>query len=60
MNLSKSSARLVAEMESHGFYFDALESHSGYYRFTCQGGAAGMHFDTWQELRDYLKSVCWD
>ncbi|MEG2624145.1 MAG: hypothetical protein RSC06_14725 [Clostridia bacterium] len=56
--LGKKSMKLIAEMEQHDLHFDENESHRGYYRFTNAYGA--MWFETWSELDEYLKNVCWD
>ena len=58
MTIGKAAQKLIAEMEQHGYHFDEIESHRGYYRFTTPWGAT--YFDTWKELKEYLDRVCWD
>lgn len=58
MKIGRKPKKLIAEMEAHGYHFDDLESHRGYLRFMLPWGA--MYFDTWKELDEYPKNVCWD
>lgn len=58
MKLSAKSRKLIAEMESHGYHFDDIESFRWSYRFYNSFGT--MYFASWKELEEYLNHVCWD
>ena len=58
MKLSAKSRKLVAEMESHGYHFDDIESSRGNYCFSHLFGT--MYFESWKDLEEYLNQVCWD
>jgi hypothetical protein len=52
--------QIIKSMESHGYYYDKLESHKGSIRFTFTGMISPLVFKTWNEVSAYLKECIFE
>lgn len=50
---------LLKRMESHGYYYDELESYPGYIAFRTECGAFPIVFLSKKELREWINGVVW-